>query len=445
MSENVAAFLARLASINQISDRVRFTEMMLLNCNQIPKVCTTFKNRIKSISLRNQGNKLFTSGLKLKEDMYEALELYNQSICFAECKSECLAIGYANRSAVYFEWKMYDECLANIKLAIETDAYPQNLMPKLIDREKQCRLAISKQQQSSSDLLKDYSYEPILAHDPHPVYPQTSNILEIQVNSKYGRYIQTTKNLYPGQILAKEDAYVSVLKDNFDCKRCANCFNENQLNLIPCSVCASAMFCSEKCLQESAESFHGFECILLEYFREKFSITFLIAIRMAIQAFRSFDSVSDLIGFIEEHCNVMSNVFVPLTTAKLTPPQQIFHQIYSLETNEPKRDIKNLFKMYEFSALVTHQLIRHTRFKELCPSLTEQSHLMELLVRFAQISSTNSYCFDNESYAAGIYPFCSLLNHSCAPNIKRFIVGKQVIVTALRPIAVGDQIFDNYG
>lgn len=447
MGDNVTAFLARLMSISNVADRVRFTELMLTNCKQMPKEPPTHssKNKIKSISLRQQGNKLFTIGLKKNEHMYEALELYNQSICFAECKSEDLAIGYANRSAVYFEWKMYEECLANIKLARETNAYPQRLLPKLAEREQQCRTALKATHKSCKSLLQSYSYEPKLSHDSHPEFPFASNVLEIQQNQNYGRYISTTSNINPGQILAIDDAFVTVLKDSFAYKRCANCLSENQLNLIPCTGCTSAMFCSEDCALESNASYHGFECKLNEYFIEKFSITYLIAIRMTIRAFQSFDCAAKLLEFIQEYGDVKSNVFAPLTAPGLSPDQQSFHQIYSLETNESKRQTKDLFKLYEFSALASHQLVRHTRFKELCPTDQEKSLLMELLVRFGQISSTNSYCFDNEYYSAGIYPFCSLLNHSCAPNIKRFGIGKKIVVMALRPILADEQIFDNYG
>lgn len=45
----------------------------------------------------------------------------------------------------------------------------------------------------------------------------------------------------------------------------------------------------------------------------------------------------------------------------------------------------------------------------------------------------------------GSYPFCSLLNHSCSPNVSRVFVAAKIVLIVIYPINKGDQIFDNYG
>lgn len=65
----------------------------------------------KCLNFRKQGNQFFS--LKT-QDYIRALELYNQSIYFAELYSEGMGIGYAHRSANHFEWKKYDLCMGNV-------------------------------------------------------------------------------------------------------------------------------------------------------------------------------------------------------------------------------------------------------------------------------------------------------------------------------------------
>lgn len=57
-------------------------------------------------NLREEGNKCFKS-----KKLYEALELYTKSICYAEKNSIDLSLAYANRSAVLNEINLNNSCL----------------------------------------------------------------------------------------------------------------------------------------------------------------------------------------------------------------------------------------------------------------------------------------------------------------------------------------------
>ena len=48
-------------------------------------------------------------------------------------------------------------------------------------------------------------------------------------------------------------------------------------------------------------------------------------------------------------------------------------------------------------------------------------------------------------FASGSYLFCSLVNHSCAPNVAKIFIDDKVVMIVQRPIKAGSQIFDNYG
>lgn len=52
---------------------------------------------------------------------------------------------------------------------------------------------------------------------------------------------------------------------------------------------------------------------------------------------------------------------------------------------------------------------------------------------------------DSKVIGNGIFPFSSLLNHSCCQNADRILVDNMLVVCVRYPIKAGDQIFINYG
>ena len=51
----------------------------------------------------------------------------------------------------------------------------------------------------------------------------------------------------------------------------------------------------------------------------------------------------------------------------------------------------------------------------------------------------------SETIGSGIFPFMSLLNHSCYPNVNHVTVDNKYVLTVTRPIKAGEQIFVSYG
>uniref|UniRef100_A0A8D8X1S2 SET and MYND domain-containing protein 4 n=1 Tax=Cacopsylla melanoneura TaxID=428564 RepID=A0A8D8X1S2_9HEMI len=60
-------------------------------------------------------------------------------------------------------------------------------------------------------------------------------------------------------------------------------------------------------------------------------------------------------------------------------------------------------------------------------------------------SSPSGGSADPVQIGGGLYPFCSMVNHACDPNVVRHSQGTTVIVTSLKTIRRGQQLFDNYG
>lgn len=74
------------------------------------------KSMTLSLHSRTVGNEKYS-----RKDFEGAMQLYNESICYAENDSEYLSLAYANRSSCFFELGMYDRSLADIQLAQETN------------------------------------------------------------------------------------------------------------------------------------------------------------------------------------------------------------------------------------------------------------------------------------------------------------------------------------
>jgi hypothetical protein len=94
--------------------------------------------------------------------------------------------------------------------------------------------------------------------------------------------------------------------------------------------------------------------------------------------------------------------------------------------------------------------------KELLDSESDVDFFRSFVFKQTQIAASNyhglyngvssgSEIESNPQHGSASFPFCSLLNHSCAPNVVRVSHEGKNVVMVNRPIAAGDQIFDNYG
>jgi SET and MYND domain-containing protein 4 len=183
---------------------------------------------------RNEGNSLY------KQRKFEdAVIAYNKSLCFAETGSKQLALAYGNRSAVYLEVGLYDDCLANIQLARDKN-HPD--LTKLRDREEKCLAAQKKFGKKLSEKYRTDLFK--LSYEPNKKYPSIVDCLELRENETFGRYIITNRDLLPGDIIAiEEPAFKSMETVEPRYRRCNSCLQSNNHNLIPCDgLCTISEF-----------------------------------------------------------------------------------------------------------------------------------------------------------------------------------------------------------
>lgn len=403
---------------------------------------STIKNVSKSNELREKADSILCN--KDTSTLKRALELYNESICYAEQgDNEHLAILYASRAGVCFELREYEFCLENISLA-QDKGCPENGSLELNKLKTNCLSMLSKHSASHEIGQSDANIQ--LDVKPHAQIPFAAGCLELKTDTIGGRYITTNENIEPGSIIIIERPFETVLSSDCIYQRCSNCLRGHSLSLIPCRNCTKAMFCSEKCSQEAFESFHQFECPIIDGLMD---IGGQITMRTFLKAVQSFNTIQELIEFIQtteshnrtafsfNHCAVLS-------------PQQHYHQIHSLSTNIDIRPESDLFTHLLVAALFYYQLTYQTPFKHSVDEKFEDI-LMELMFHIELITSINSFSLNDLSSAhedeiigTGMYQLSSLINHSCSPNACPKYYKNNLVLYTTQPIKPGESVTISY-
>lgn len=188
------------------------------------------KSADKADIWRNDGNESFNKG-----DFLEALVAYNKSLCHAPPGSQQLGLAYGNRSAVYLKAKMFRKSLQNVQLARE-HGYPTDKLAKLNEREQKCLKLM--EQNVETDRLSFFK----LSHPANEKIPFIASCIKLRESEKFGRYVITTSDLKPGDIIAIDEPIYKFVDVEVRQRRCAHCMKSNELSLIPCESCADSKF-----------------------------------------------------------------------------------------------------------------------------------------------------------------------------------------------------------
>lgn len=165
------------------------------------------KSNCYALACRKTGNIFFAT-----KQWYDAIRSYNMSLCFAENDSEpnIISMAYGNRSACFLHLKMYDKCITDIQMAIESN-YPDNLLPKLEKRKAVCLEQIEKNEQAAI-------WAPELSFEADDNFTSMANVLQIQRNAEFGRHITAKSDIGVGKVVLMERAFTPSLSDKY--KRC---------------------------------------------------------------------------------------------------------------------------------------------------------------------------------------------------------------------------------
>lgn len=389
----------------------------------------------------------------------KAMESYNASLSYATPESPKLLIGYLDRATVYNYVGLNDEALQNCEMGY--------MIARDDDEKHQLGLKRNKCLESMEKLKATAQFRrvipkectPKLSFPPRRNLPFGANCLEIIENERYGRHIITTKDLMPGDIVSMEAPVCKILDKNMLYKKCTNCLKAVNFNLIPCQRCSMAMFCSNECEQSAFNSFHKYECPILGAVVNKFCEndcvpwTALRLLLMAMKCYPAYDQIRKMYDEVKRtklHFNSFQFGLASQADFVKYILRLSVKDKYSDEYNKAREMCYEMIQLLTTKTAMKHE-VRTDEYKDM---------LQEILLQFYYVCMANVYsicstptwlekseAIRNERIGIGFYPFTTLMNHSCVPNVKALYVGENstlYMVYVTRPIRAGDQLFITY-
>lgn len=372
--------------------------------------------------------------LLMLKDYINAIECFNKSLAFAEIGSDIHGIAFAKRSNCFYHLKMYDKCLIDIELAKKANC-PRNHMKPLNQRIDECKKFIN-----DKNLLQ--SNGPQLSYQPNEQLPILANAINIEITAKGQQRIIANKDLKVGDTIFVEPCDIGETHAA-KYRNCALCFKSTE-NLIPCGECTAAMFCYEKCQENS---FHEIECAVkpFEILTDNTVINFrLPLIRSILMAIQLFGSVDELIQFVEEIVNMIPSD-QPQITSNAKSKYQAFLQspavpicrpylplVFSIFKTFLNQDgIAEMFKSKKYRRFLSHLMVKHFLVLEknaiICFRLYHIKGEPKKLAKKVIVLYMSIWK--------------DLFKHSCTPNIGFQLRNGSIVGFVLRPIRKSEQLF----
>ncbi|KAF7411160.1 hypothetical protein HZH66_000056 [Vespula vulgaris] len=300
-----------------------------------------------------------------------------------------------------------------------------------------------------------------LAYGPNKECPAASDGIKIGFSKEFGRHFVATKNFNPGDIITIENPYAHVIYEERFYTHCHQCLSRCY-NLIPCSNCPIAQYCSEECKKIAWDMAHMTECPILVLLKNLLNVD-KDKIRMLTKIIR-------LLIVVTENGSKIKELQEDMKIAESNPDSRtagftdegVFYNFsarsaLSLATNMITRPLIGISAFACISALATILLATQTNFFgkkyeiDYLEDISEFSDLRfcgSIMFRACVIMSSNCFSVQQEpgiKSGSGLYVTHSLYNHSCSPNTFRHFEGLTMITRALHPILSGDQVFTSYG
>ncbi|XP_055297496.1 SET and MYND domain-containing protein 4-like isoform X2 [Sitodiplosis mosellana] len=384
------------------------------------------KNDSVALQKRMKGNELFGRG-----KWADAMEMYNESLCFAKPKSPHISLAYANRSSCFLKMKKYNECLIDIDMAIEC-GYPKNLMSKLEKRRADCMECIGTEGNEQSG-----AYEPKLNFEPNETFPCLANVVNLQQDEDGICSVIAKEDIAVGQTIAIEEAFTTCLHMRYGSK-CTVCLKPDT-NLTACPNCTIAMFCSDDC---RSDSIHEYECGVnlkrvenMEY------------LRSVLQAINMFPNVDELIHFVEQ-IKMDDPTDVP---ANLTDPKLNYRSFLKSTYDGSAQSLHYLGVLQVYP--VYKVLLDIPKIGAMFDTEYKRRFLMHLIGQHALVTEYNlqgttivergaKTQSDREPKMTHTMTGSILkyFGHSCAPNVHSITVHNKFVYYTIRPIKSGETL-----
>lgn len=169
--------------------------------------------------------------------------------------------------------------------------------------------------------------------------------------------------------------------------------------------------------------------------------------RTFLMTLNLFDNLESLNQFTIKNINAVTKTVFDLDVSGDMSKQLTFLVLDSLCTNEQRRPIVEKFRRAIVCTILCDFLKKHSDMRYMLCNDENIKFFINFLYKHTQIAESNYHELYalTEQFGVGSFPFSSLLNHSCAPNVFRLTFDGSNYIVASREISKGEQIFDNYG
>lgn len=205
------------------------------------------------------------------------------------------------------------------------------------------------------------------------------------------------------------------------------------------------MFCSQSCLEASWNRFHKFECGSLDQSLDNDNEYDMMILKIVFESLKyagSLEKLQQLLGDQKLNATVFDFDFNQKKTNN-QHEKNLLKSVYSLKKGPTSdEDLTMAEWIADLPAL-----------SSLCTTKSQKDFLKNFVIKVMGIIDRNSYIFYcpsmtspyvNEEIGSGVFPFASLINHSCSPNLYRVFVDNKQVFVVKKPIEAGQQLFVGY-
>lgn len=167
--------------------------------------------------------------------------------------------------------------------------------------------------------------------------------------------------------------------------------------------------------------------------------------------------MDELIAFTEQADKSDGNIFTMDYGSEAVGAKQLYGPIYALKLADETPTTRCLVET------LTEIFCSHMAFNYFS-NVQELGHMKQFLQRHFHAVIRNGHELYGAGYlnktrptlekepetkleteSIGIYPFRSLLNHACISNVEASMYGNKTVITVIKSVKAGEQVFDNYG
>ncbi|KAL7067983.1 SET domain-containing protein [Cryptosporidium serpentis] len=277
------------------------------------------------------------------------------------------------------------------------------------------------------------------------------DIVHLKISEEKGRCIVANRYIKAGEVIWLECPFIHIVFEEFLDNVCDTCFKyigtEKMANVITCNGCGIVKYCSNIC-KSNSEGIHKFECKLMKNkFRnisKKCGVTFdrvrilfrFIIINLFFKnnsgifsntqhenklLYSSYEHVKTLVSHISEFCEERKSIYLSLAFELLSICENLqYHKTFGLDNHGIEASSISLSTMdlVEILCIIDSNsfgipVFASNYYSCYYDKMLRSSNPIENPSNSLQLSSI---LLSPNIIAWGLFPYASLINHSCEPN-----------------------------